>query len=510
MNRHPALIVLVLALVGLGFCALLSRSLYVEETKTISTEFRAEIDQLTAAFEREVLLNLEILYALKAAVGVVPEMDADRFRVLTKNILERSPAIQAFAWTPVIDSAERVQFEHQQQTSRPDFFLKERNSKGVIIPVQERPWFVPVQYIEPIDDNRSALGFDLASEERRLAALLWARDGGMMVATAGIKLIQEPDNQRGFLVFAPLYQGDPGSLEERRAAHFGFLNGVFRVGELASQSIGHATGGDILFQVVDKTGGREDLLYTSADSKGERWLRARSYEAPLADVAGRAWFVEAMPAASYISDRRGYLPPLVMGAGSLFIGLLVFYAINSLKHNYELNSAKQELEKISLTDGLTELANRRHFDFYLDHEWLRARRHKIPISLIMLDIDFFKAFNDEYGHPAGDACLKQVAQALKGVVHRPTDLVARYGGEEFAIILPQTDDALAVAEACRATVESLRVPHAFSEVSSVVTISAGVYTLVPDVAMEPDQLTEKADEALYRAKDSGRNKVVAS
>ncbi|WP_166268947.1 CHASE domain-containing protein [Marinobacter caseinilyticus] len=510
MNRYPALMVLVLALMGVGFCAALSRSLYVEETHTISTEFKSDIDQLASAFEREVLLNLEILYALKAAVGVIPDMEVERFRALTQQVLKRSPAIQAFAWAPVITKEELAAFEQRQRQLRPDFSLTERSDDGKVVPVLARPWYVPVQFIEPIEDNRAALGFDLASEQRRLAALLWARDGGEMVATAGVRLIQKPGNDRGFLVFAPLYRNAPSTLEERRANHYGFLNGVFRVSELANQSVGYSTGQDILFQVVDRTGGGEDVLYASGDAAAEHWMTFRAYQSALSDVAGRAWFVEAMPSQQYFEKRRGWLPSLVMVAGLLFIGLLVTYAVISLKRNNELTTAKLELEKMSLTDGLTELANRRHFDLYLDHEWRRARRQKSPISLIMLDIDYFKPFNDQYGHPAGDRCLEQVAQALRSVVRRPTDLVARYGGEEFAIILPETDNAPVVAEACRAAVEALGVPHSFSEVSAVVTVSAGVCTLVPDTTLSPDELTQRADRALYQAKDAGRNRLVVA
>jgi len=506
--RHKALLpILLLALIGLGISVALSRSLYLAESKTISIEFRAEIDQLASAFEREVVLNLEILHALKAAVNVMPEMNETRFRLMTRDILQRSPAIQAFAWAPVVPRENLESFELEQQVWSPGWLLTEREESGSLVPVVDRQWYVPVQYIEPLGQNRPALGFDLASEQSRLAALSLARDTGRMVATAGITLVQEAGNQQGFLVFAPLYRGEPENLEQRHDSHYGFLNGVFRVGELATQSVGLAVHDNVLFRVVDTTGEINHVLYSNVDPDEQRWLNTMVYQSFLPNIAGRSWIIEAMPAEAYITQRRGYLPGLVLVFGSLFVALLVIYSLVSLSRNRELQEAKQELEKMSLTDGLTGLANRRHFDTFLDREWLLARRQKKALALIMLDIDFFKAFNDEYGHPAGDACLQQVAQALQAVIHRPTDLLARYGGEEFAIVLPQTDNAEAVAEACRAAVEAIGIRHDFSRVAPVVTISVGVCTLAATTATDVDQLKIQADQALYLAKGAGRNTV---
>ena len=477
MKQHPSFAVILLALIGLVFSAALSRSLYLEESETITGEFRADVTLLATAFEREVLLNLEILFALKTSVGMMPEMDAELFGKLTGPVLERSPAIKAFAWAPVVRQ-------------------------------EDRHWLVPVQFIEPIADNRPAIGFDLSSEEKRRAALLTAGETGRMVATAAIELVQEQHNRNGLLVFAPLYSGASDTTAEDRAVrHYGFLNGVFRIGELVSKSIPTAVDSNILIQVVDRTEGGRDVIYSTGRSSDARWLRNMVHEVPLAPVAGRNWVVQAMPGKTFVSARRGYLPWLVIGFGFSFIALLVFFAVRSLRQNAELNTTKRELEKISLTDALTGLANRRHFDLYFDQEWSRALRQSHPISMVMVDIDYFKAFNDAYGHPWGDQCMKQVAQALEKVVQRPTDLVARYGGEEFALVLPDTQDAAAVVEACRVAIQALGIVHEFSDVATVVTISAGVCSLVPTKKMSSELLIQQADNALYEAKETGRNKV---
>ena len=187
--------------------------------------------------------------------------------------------------------------------------------------------------------------------------------------------------------------------------------------------------------------------------------------------------------------------------------------LNSLLLEYEnrqLQRASDELRRLSISDALTNLGNRRHFESMLDQEWMRALRSGTPVSLILFDIDFFKAYNDNYGHQAGDDCLKLVAEEMAGFSRRPGDSSARYGGEEFVLLLPGTDlvKSSAIAEACRGGVEALHIPHCDSKASSVVTVSAGVATMVPTGATSRRDLLEAADRALYLAKLEGRNRVV--
>jgi two-component system chemotaxis family response regulator WspR len=186
-----------------------------------------------------------------------------------------------------------------------------------------------------------------------------------------------------------------------------------------------------------------------------------------------------------------------------------FFALRELQKQLEASNA--ELLRLSSMDGLTGLANRRRFDEKLLEEIKRGSREKTELSLIMIDIDFFKPFNDTYGHQGGDDCLKKVANALGKIACRNSDLAARYGGEEFAIVLPLTNESgsLSIGERLRAGIENLKIPHEASQVESTVTISLGCATLIPDKDTTPEMLIEMADKALYNAKDSGRNKLVA-
>jgi diguanylate cyclase (GGDEF)-like protein len=180
---------------------------------------------------------------------------------------------------------------------------------------------------------------------------------------------------------------------------------------------------------------------------------------------------------------------------------------NQLAYKRSLDQAMA----LSLHDALTGIPNRRRFDEHLDQEWARGFRTKKPISMILMDIDHFKRFNDALGHPAGDSCLQRVADVLSASLQRSLDFVARYGGEEFACILTETDamGALEVAQRIATNVAAARVPHPDSPVSAQVTLSIGVATVVPDVDMQPLELTQEADRRLYAAKALGRNRIQA-
>lgn len=175
----------------------------------------------------------------------------------------------------------------------------------------------------------------------------------------------------------------------------------------------------------------------------------------------------------------------------------------------KLAEANIELQKLASLDGLTGIPNRRRFDEVLHTEWQRAQRTGSPLALLLCDIDFFKSFNDTYGHLSGDMCLKKVAMALSTCLRRPADLAARYGGEEFALILPDTDEkgALIVAEACRRRVEDLAMDNAQSPIGGKVTLSLGLASVICSRQMSPENLINMADQALYEAKHNGRNQA---
>lgn len=174
---------------------------------------------------------------------------------------------------------------------------------------------------------------------------------------------------------------------------------------------------------------------------------------------------------------------------------------------------QKKLEEFSFKDGLTGIANRRMFDSVMEVEWLNARRNNQPLSIIMLDIDYFKQYNDHYGHIQGDDCLKRVAQVLNAAATRSRDFCARFGGEEFVIVLPETDEKSAkkVAERCYKMIFKEQISHPKSQVSQILTFSMGVATIIPTAAdNEPLAFINAVDRLLYQAKQNGRNCIVNS
>jgi diguanylate cyclase (GGDEF)-like protein len=198
------------------------------------------------------------------------------------------------------------------------------------------------------------------------------------------------------------------------------------------------------------------------------------------------------------------VPILLLMMTSLLYSARIIHAdlMDTLLSRFGLESAADE-------DKLTRIANRRRFDYGLEQEWRRAARKQVPLSLILLDIDYFKKFNDRYGHQSGDQCLTLVAQALAGSAQRASDLVARYGGEEFVVLLYHMtrDDAFQLGERMRSAVENLAIPH-MDSAHGRVTISLGGATLSPREDGDPRILLQTADQALYKAKENGRNRVM--
>ncbi|MDJ0554490.1 MAG: PAS domain S-box protein [Microcoleaceae cyanobacterium MO_207.B10] len=193
------------------------------------------------------------------------------------------------------------------------------------------------------------------------------------------------------------------------------------------------------------------------------------------------------------------------------LGIQLAIAIQQAQLYEKLQQNNQNLYKLATLDGLTQIPNRRYFDQYLEQEWLRMSREQKPLSLILCDIDFFKKYNDTYGHQKGDECLQKVAKTMSETIKRPADLVARYGGEELAVILPNTDlsGAIHLAEVIRHAVNNLQIEHQSSKVCNYITMSLGVSTIVPFPEASPKSLIATADVALYEAKETGRNQVVS-
>ena len=201
-------------------------------------------------------------------------------------------------------------------------------------------------------------------------------------------------------------------------------------------------------------------------------------------------------------QKKSHIVIGVLGVISLLLACWV-----QSKLSRRLSKAENRLQ-LAYLDALTLLPNRRYYDAFLQKEWKRAARQHYPLSMIMIDIDYFKAYNDSLGHPAGDKCLREVARTLRRYCRRSGDLIARYGGEEFCVISAcNAEQIRQLADILRMAVEMMQMSHPNSKVSKYITISLGVASLIPDEKMENEKLIHQADQALYAAKQGGRNRV---
>jgi len=211
-----------------------------------------------------------------------------------------------------------------------------------------------------------------------------------------------------------------------------------------------------------------------------------------------------------VMPRAGHRCYLAIDAGPIFDdeGKLIA-VVETLRDITQQKEAQAALQRLATKDGLTGIANRRCFDEALLAEWHRAQRDQTSLALLLVDVDYFKRYNDTYGHQKGDECLKKVAGAMQEKIFRPADLLARYGGEEFVVLMPNTDlhGAQMVAERVQQHVHALAIPHGSSEIDGLVSISVGVATAIPAPQLTAEQLLAAADGALYAAKHAGRNRV---
>ncbi|APG28167.1 hypothetical protein A7E78_10110 [Syntrophotalea acetylenivorans] len=474
-------------LASLTLSALLAGSFYRQERRETLAGFEAEVDAIGNQFYQELTFQFEALYLLKALFDGSTIVSDKEFQRVATETLARHSNILALGWVP--------QIEHP--TGEPSY---------------------PLDYLSPEQRRSGLLGFDLAAVPAIRPALEAGLSQGRLQAILQFPLFANEPELRG--VFALLPVLDAADSKDSARPLRGFIAGFFNVDDLLARLLEkHVTPG-IDLTLLDHTADLEHrILYHHRAPVGTP-VAAAAYLDELPVIAGHQWRIRALPTDSYLNYHSSRVPYLIMLSGFIFTFLIAAYlrmaAIRSAEieelvkaRTRKLHETNDKLASLSMTDGLTGIANRRNFDCHLDVEWKRGIREQQPLTLMLIDIDCFKAYNDHYGHLQGDHCLRRVARTLHDQTSRPRDLVARYGGEEFALILPHTDCAArSLGEQCRAAVESLALPHIASGISNKITVSVGIASMVPQRGSQPDDLIAKADQALYHAKETGRNRVV--
>lgn len=471
---------------------------------------------LSRDVDRELSLFAEFFDQVQVGVSYLTRLhsisepeSATEFRDNAGELLARSRWIAALAWAPKIDAAARPRAEQTRALEIPGFEIRELTA-GELGRAADRSNYFPIYYLEALAANTLQLGFDLTAARDRRELLLRSAASGSMV-------LQSLPQRDEIWLYSPVYPAD--TIETDRVRHHkGFIVAVIKISGIVEQSFIRANEEGIQISLSDITQADPQVLYLMPVHG--QLLSERKYQARIPEVGGRQWQIEAIPTSVYLASHRTVMAITVLLFGVAGTLLAVIYMVLISRRETEirkivdertreLHAANQKLELMTLTDALTGVVNRRGLDRVLEVEWSRAVREQIPLTLMIIDVDYFKHYNDHYGHVAGDECLKRVATAIAGVPRRLGDLVARYGGEEFAVMLPNTEDTEAVvAEKCKKAVESLGMKHEYSPISDIITVSIGVATLWPKQGSVCQSLIEAADEAMYRAKAEGRNRVV--
>ena len=513
----------IVTLIGIAVTLKIGFEVDSSQKRLLTSELKANMERWISVMEFSTEKEVTLAQTLVSVFEDSPVISQQDFNELAKNAITLYPDLEALFWIPEVSAEQRPRFESAMQPVQPGFFFKMYAGPAGFIPSAPKPGYYPVYYFIGSEASSQYIGWDIGGfgELGSMFGELKVVDHDVaMRFVPSINDLLNPGNERPvlqMLLAAPLKSNvklPDGSMQSGNS----YL--VFLVNfSLIFNYFSDIPGGDKLDIAVTMGGGAAKRdVFAVAPTSGElqEEYKVRS---SFSNSATSSWEVTLIPTDDFFESKSSNVKFWVWLTGfaiTLFLAIY-FYTLQRRtaliqeiveQRTDELQKANHELDRLSRTDYLTGVANRRFFEETLEREWSRATRGKYPVTLLMIDVDYFKTYNDRYGHIEGDYCLQQVARALTVSIKRPADQVARFGGEEFVVLLPETDEgAMALAERCRRKVEELQIEHEDSEVSEYVTISIGVATLTPAGRQPSRALVKAADDALYQAKEQGRNRV---
>ncbi|WP_101757491.1 diguanylate cyclase domain-containing protein [Oceanicoccus sp. KOV_DT_Chl] len=491
--------------------------LYKKELSNALQLFHSDVEKYASFIKVESERSLTLLMTLKNLLEV-STIRRNGFDSLAEEALDNYPQLQGVAWVPLVAHADRARYEASKQETVPGFEFKEQNGEQLVT-AGVKDFYLPVMYQLSRSKDTSSVGLDLSYGRFKTALEELGPENYLvdMLPDYSKELKKDEEAEYYLTVFMPIYQKN-----EIGAQNFtGLLIGGISIQPLLANFLSDERHRHIDLVVADMTTDKRTFILNLSDDFDESELLSEYEYVTEMQLAGdRRWVVMAEPTNQYMALVISNSWQSAIAIGLIINFLLPAYIYNLRTRNAtvqrlvkeqtaRLETANEKLEKLSRTDSLTLLANRRHFDDTLKAEWFRAMRDKKPLSLILCDVDFFKKYNDYYGHADGDVCLQQVALSFRSCFTRSGDVVARFGGEEFAAILPATvlvDETLIAR--CNQVINELALEHKGSEICSHVTVSLGGCTMIPSENLTIGQMIRTADKALYQAKAQGRNQGV--
>lgn len=516
--RYQKVILFIISLSCITISTTISWYLYEQQQHRIISEFQKDVSIQTLSFYHDLTSNISSLDSFSAGFSNQTSFDYKLFRINAERVLERNKSIKILAFTAELQNSERQSIENRQRKIYSNFHVLEQDDHGNLVTAKTRPEYYPIYFTSSELNAKSVIGLDIGLSKAVKTALKSAEKTKQVNATL-TSLKSDPQNKL-FLGIAPLYHETTFTQKTNHNQASGFMLALFDLDKIFNNSVLSDDLTNVDLEVIDNNAlKKENLLYHHSVNDTLDLDLAYNIKIP-DDYNSIDWNLIATPSKIYIKARQNKIPEIIFLIGLAFSFLLTAYLKIMLKQSriverlvkrktLELNLANEKLIILNRTDALTGVFNRRHLSIMLEQEWSRAIRNKSALSFIFIDIDFFKLYNDNYGHVKGDECLRKVAQALANTLSRPADICARYGGEEFAIILPETKSAEIVAEKCLSAIQNLGIEHKFSLIANMVTISIGVCTMLPQRESNSNIIVETADQALYQAKVAGRNQIIS-
>lgn len=485
--------------------------------ETFNAELAAEMKALSHHLSRELLINFESLYELRGVVEHASQLSQSQFATVAARTLTRHPQIRYLQWVGALPVSSQSSLSAILQAQRYPL-----SGEGLLVGQGAR--FYPLIFSVPQLDASYRLGQDMGQIAELKTAFDQAVDRGGLVMSSPFAVARGDVSEKMFTVMLPIFSGVADTQTARYERVQGFIVAGFNMSSIIREVMSGSRLSGLHLNLIDLTAlkdySQEAATLYQQQPATEPVLEYQQRYA-LSNIGDHHWQLLIAPSEGFVHENRSELAYILMLFGLIVTGLLSAYLRMISKRTFEieeivaqrthdLHEATKQLKHISQTDELTNIANRRYFDHEFDQEWKRTRREGQPIALVLFDLDFFKQYNDHYGHLQGDECLQNIAELIKSVINRPGDLFARFGGEEFVLLLPNTpiEGAMKIAESCRELVESIAIAHHKSSISDVVTVSAGAYALIPNKEIDKHQMLDLTDQALYLAKARGRNCVV--